>query len=282
MARSGSVRDHRPAEDGYILLAVIFLMASIALALSVAAPVISRQIRRDRERETVERGKQYIRAIQLYYRKFHAYPPSIDALIETNNIRFLRKRYADPMTGHDDWQPVLFGQNKAPTAMGFFGQSLGRTTLAGTGPSGGNTLASSSALGSTTDSSSEIAMGASSVSTFGSAGTGDRVFDNVDSNGGFSSGANVAPSGQIFGGAGIIGVEPSSSEQSIIVYKNKDRYREWEFTYDPLNDITLVNGSAQVEHPSGASLVGSGMGSDGTGPATSPISAPTGTGTEPR
>lgn len=280
MARSRPVRDHRTAEDGYTLLAVVFLMAAVALALSVAAPVVSRQIQRDRERETMERGKQYIRAIQLYYRKFHAYPPSIDALIETNNIRFLRKRYVDPMTGHDDWQPVLFGQNKAPTAIGFFGQSLSRTTLAGTGPSGGNTLASASALGSATDSSSKIAMGTSSVSTFASGSSGGSVFDNLDSNKGFSSGTGVAPSGQAFGGAGIIGVEPTSSRQSIIVYKNKDRYNEWEFTYDPLNDMTLVSRNAQAEHPSGASLVGSGMGSDGTGPTTAPISAPTGTSAE--
>ena len=69
----------------------------------------------------------------------HAYPPSIDALVQTNNIRFLRKKYVDPMTGKDDWKPILFGQNKAPTAMGFFGQPLAGTTIAGTGPGGGNT-----------------------------------------------------------------------------------------------------------------------------------------------
>ena len=60
----------------------------------------------------MHRGKQYRRAIQLYYRKFHAYPPNVDALVKTNEIRFLRKKYIDPMTGKDDWKPILYGQNK--------------------------------------------------------------------------------------------------------------------------------------------------------------------------
>ena len=88
---------------------------------------------------------QYRRAIQLYYRKFHAYPPNVDALVKTNNIRFLRKKYIDPITGKDDWKPIMFGQNKAPTAMGFFGQPLAGTTIAGIGPSGGNTPAAAPA-----------------------------------------------------------------------------------------------------------------------------------------
>ncbi len=86
----------------------------------------------------MQRGKQYIRAIQLYYRKFNAYPPNVDALVKTNNIRFLRKKYVDPTTGKEEWKPVMFGQNKTPQAMGFFGQPLAAAAGAGIGPSGGN------------------------------------------------------------------------------------------------------------------------------------------------
>src|SRR5579859_4825307 len=121
----------KPSESGYILLGVMILLAVFVIAMAVAAPRIAADIQRDREVETMRRGKQYIRAIQLYYRKFNAYPPSIDALVKTNEIRFLRKRYTDPLTGKDDWKTIGYCQNKAPIAMGFFGQPLGPTSGCG-------------------------------------------------------------------------------------------------------------------------------------------------------
>src|SRR5579862_450427 len=127
-------RRPRPSEEGYMLAVVIFMLAILILSLSIAIPRVRESIQRDREEETMQRGKQYIRAIQLYYRKFNAYPPSVDALVKTNNIRFLRKKYVDPTTGKDEWKPVLFGQNKTPQAMGFFGQPLAAASGAGTGP----------------------------------------------------------------------------------------------------------------------------------------------------
>ncbi len=140
----------RPSEDGYILLGVLILLALFILAMAVTAPRIAAEIQRDRELETMHRGKQYIRAVQLYYRKFNAYPPNIDALVKTNEIKFLRKRYTDPLTGKDDWKPIMFCQNKAPLAMGFFGQPLGGMSgcgpIAGTGPTGGNGLQGSGLL----------------------------------------------------------------------------------------------------------------------------------------
>ncbi len=132
------IRRHR-SEEGYILVAVIFMLAILILSLAVAIPRVREDIQRDREEETMQRGKQYVRAIQLYYKKFQAYPPNVDALVKTNDIRFLRKKYIDPTTGKEEWKPILFGQNKTPQAMGFFGQPLAAASLAGIGPAGGNT-----------------------------------------------------------------------------------------------------------------------------------------------
>jgi hypothetical protein len=179
----------------------------------------------------MERGKQYIRAIKLYYKKFGAYPPSIEALVKTNNIRFLRKRYTDPITGKDDWKPIRYGQNKTPTAMGFFGQPLSGSTLAGMGPSGGNGLTGQP--GMTTPGSSP--PGTTPVTPNGTTGTGS-----TDANGNPVS--DTGQTGQTLGGGSIIGFSPGSPKQSILVYKKKNHYNEWEFTYDPLQDQQTMPG----------------------------------------
>ena len=51
-----------------------------------------------------------------------------------------------------------------------------------------------------------------------------------------ASGLGTSPGGQTFGGAGIIGFSPASPKQSILVYKKKNHYNEWEFLYSPLSD----------------------------------------------
>jgi type II secretory pathway pseudopilin PulG len=305
MSKPSPLRDRKPSEDGYMLLAVIFMLVLVLLSLSVAAPQIAKSIQRDREMETMQRGKQYIRAIQLYYRKFQAYPPNMDALVKTNNIRFLRKKYVDPLTGKPDWKPILFGQNKAPLAMGFFGQPLGgmggAMPVAGIGPGGGNTqpgnglgtpggssfggssmggssfggssmggssfggssmgggMGSStggSLFGSTNSGTAPTAGGSPATgagtntggatgSTGASGSTGDT--GSSGSGTGFMSGQN----GQTFGGGGIIGVEPVLNKPSILIYKKKTRYNQWEFTYSPLQDMMKQMGAGGIAAPPG-------------------------------
>ena len=116
-------RSEHDAEGGFVLLAAIFLCVLLLISVAIAAPKMARSIQRDKELETIHRGEQYRRAIQLYYRKFGHYPTSIDQLVNTNDIRFLRKKYTDPLTGKDDWKPVLFGQAHV-RPLGFFGQPL--------------------------------------------------------------------------------------------------------------------------------------------------------------
>lgn len=281
MLRDSPTR-RKPSEDGYILIGVILLLVLFVIAMAVAAPRIAASIQRDREVETMHRGKQYIRAIQLYYRKFNAYPPNLDALVKTSEIRFLRKRYIDPMTGKDDWKPITFGQNKTPMAMGFFGQPLGGAgmggaVVAGTGPSGTtNGITDASALSSpasspglvNTSSSPAGAAGVSSGTPGGSGAFSSSASSSpagpIDANGNPISGVpgqnSGSTTGQTFGGAGIIGVSPASPKQSILVYKKKNHYNEWEFLYTPLMEQQMMAGgnAGTIGQPAGGTPVAPG------------------------
>ena len=123
-------------EEGFLLLGVLFMILLIMIALAIAAPKMAESIRRDKENETVHRGKQYARAIRIYYAKYGRYPNTIDQLVKSDNQRFLRKRYLDPMTGKDDWRIIHFGEPKVP-AQGLFGQTLQQT--GGITPTGATT-----------------------------------------------------------------------------------------------------------------------------------------------
>jgi len=265
------------------MLIAIFLMALLVIALAVAAPNVARSIQRDRDLETFHRGMQYRRAIQLYYRKFHAYPPNVEALLNTNDIHFLRKKYIDPMTGQPDWKPIAFGQNKTPTAMGFFGQPLAgnASTLAGIGPGGTGGLPGSQTPGSspsgsnslfsdtTSDQTSPTSGSGTTNTTGSSSGTpgtpGSPSSGTTGTSGDATSAGSNAPT---FGGAGIIGFEPASPKQSILVYKKKNHYNEWEFTYDPLSDMQTVGGGNTGLTGQPASSTTTPVGSPTFGPAT--------------
>jgi type II secretory pathway pseudopilin PulG len=173
-----SIRSERrqEAEEGFMLVGLIVAIFLILLVLGVAAPKVSQALKRDREVEAVHRGDQYVRAIRLFYRKTHTYPGSIEQLEKTNNIRFLRQRYVDPMTGKDDWRLIHVGEAKT-TVKGFFGQPL---TGMAPGLGSAANLASGGGIGTGAAGSGQQA---GSSSTFGGSAFGGS------SSGGYSSGA---------------------------------------------------------------------------------------------
>src|SRR6202790_495200 len=84
-------------QRGYMLITLMLALAVITIALLTVLPEISQQIRRDREEEMRHRGTAYMRAIQHFYKKFGRYPTRVEELENTNNLRFIRKRYKDPI-----------------------------------------------------------------------------------------------------------------------------------------------------------------------------------------
>jgi len=155
-------------EQGSMLLGLVVAIFLILLVLGIAAPKVAQELRREREVEAMHRGDQYVRAIQLYYRKIGHYPGSLEQLEKTNNVRFLRQRYVDPMTGKADWRLIKVGEAKT-TVKGFFGKPL-----AGLAPGLGSAagMASAGGIGAgATGSSSNSAFGSSSGSAFGASST---------------------------------------------------------------------------------------------------------------
>ena len=101
----------RSKESGYVLLAVMLTLTLMLIALSIEAPRIVQQIKREKEEELVHRGKDYATAIKRFVHKNGGrYPASVEQLENTNHVRFLRKKYKDPMTGESDWKMVHAGE----------------------------------------------------------------------------------------------------------------------------------------------------------------------------
>jgi hypothetical protein len=99
----------RRRDSGFALLLVFAMAAIVGIMLYLELPRASFEAERAREEVLIRRGEEYKHAIKLFYRRFQRYPPSIDALENTNNIRFLRQRYKDPMTGKDEWRLIHAG-----------------------------------------------------------------------------------------------------------------------------------------------------------------------------
>ncbi len=108
----------REQERGFALLLVFVLAAAIALLLYKELPRVAFEAQRSKEDLLIQRGESYQRAIQLYYRKFKKYPAKMEDLDNTNQVRFLRKHYDDPMTGKSEWRLIHIG------AGGMFTDSL--------------------------------------------------------------------------------------------------------------------------------------------------------------
>ena len=105
------MRARREEQGGFILLALLFACAAIAIQVAVLLPRAAMQAQRIREERLIYRGEQYKRAIELYFREHQKYPEKLDDLEDTNGVRYLRRRYKDPLTGEDEWRLIHMGSD---------------------------------------------------------------------------------------------------------------------------------------------------------------------------
>ncbi len=96
----------RREESGFALLVIFLIAAAVAFTMYQELPRAAFESARDKEQLLMDRGNQYKRAIQLFYAVNQRYPSEIKDLENTNEKRYLRRRYIDPMTGKDEWRLV--------------------------------------------------------------------------------------------------------------------------------------------------------------------------------
>jgi type II secretory pathway pseudopilin PulG len=274
--------DSSSPEAGFMLVFVILLTSLILIALAVAAPIMARQLRRDKELESAQRAQQYVRAIRLYYRKLKTYPATVDALENTNDIRFLRKQYIDPLTGKNDWRLIHVGEQKT-TVKGFFGQPLGGLDTTGAGASLGSasTLgsgfggAASPTTGSTTVTSTSPLSAGLGGASIGGGGATPAAGSSLTSPGGTGT-----DSGSTTSVGPIMGVGTSKTGTSIMNPNAQTTYETWEFLYDPKIELLYAKSSlfgGQIASQSASSVgsdAASGQSNSGSSNTSTPTSPP--------
>ena len=267
-------------QDGYAIMLVLCMATLMLIATMAVAPNILNQGRRERETEMVWRGKQYVRAIKMYYRKTGKFPTSLEDLTKPKigNIRFMRQAYKDPMNSKDgEWRLIyvgpagqLIGSLKSRRALQLTGlggfQNMTAPNIGGTGlPGGQQPLAP--ALGQAFGQAANQIMGNSAGMTPGGVQTPQNQLGGVSADSTEPGAANPTDSSEadsaenaallnseprtIMGG-NIIGVGSKVNQRSLLVYDKAKNYRQFEFFWDPSKDVMVV-GSAP---PAGATPAG--------------------------
>lgn len=150
----------RGSERGYTLLALIVAIAVMSILMAAAMPIWSHVMKREREKELLFRGNQYIEALDRFYRKFGRLPLKLEELHKTKCIRRL---YPDPMTKDGKWELIYFK----------VGAQQARRRMPG------------------------------------------------------------GESAQPLSAGSIIGVVSKSPQKSILIYRGKSHYNQWNFIYQP-------------------------------------------------
>ncbi len=96
-------------QQGYALLALLASSAILLAGLALSIPRMAMQSQRLKDERLIQRGKQYERAIKLYYRQHNKYPQELDDLEDTDGVRYLRRQYRDPVGESGEWRLIHMG-----------------------------------------------------------------------------------------------------------------------------------------------------------------------------
>jgi type II secretory pathway pseudopilin PulG len=239
-------RKRKCREQGYVLLSLLLIVALLTIAAASAVSSLAFNIRRDREEEMIHRGVEYSRAIRRYTKKTGHYPLTLDALENTDGLRFLRKRYQDPITGKDF--KLLHMTDLQRVGVGGLGPS------AAIPPNAANGNSANVAPGRTQPAQTQFAQPMSAAQPAPDSAAPDQ---NTSANSATSSANSPVATAeqpnadsQPLSGGVIVGVASASSHETIREFNHKNHYKDWLFFYDPAYDRGFeIKGPTQLTMP---------------------------------
>ncbi len=186
------------------MAALLVAIAVMSVAMAVVLPAWRQQTQRENEEELIFRGRQYVRAVQLFQRRYAAaYPPDVDVLVRQ---KFLRKKYTDPLVKDGEFEILYQGSPLAVSQ--------------GQGRGGGQATPGAGGAGQ-------------SAFTFDSRSGAVQV-----------QGGQGRAGGVVGARGGVVGVRSKSIEASIRVYNGATHYNEWQFVFVPRPTGPGVRGGA--------------------------------------
>ena len=201
------------SEGGYTLVVLAVFVTVLSILVAAALPMWSHAIQREKEEELISRGLQYAEAIRIFQIRFQRPPVRLEELLETKP-RCIRRLWKDPMTEDGKWGIIFVNQNPnlqvQPGAPNPPEQQL---------PEDPN------------------CPGCTRPSPGGSGGPG----------GGDQNDPHAPPKkGDTVAVGPITGVHSKSHKKSILVFNGRERYDEWHFTTDLINQTRVEAQGAAV------------------------------------
>jgi len=273
-------------QRGYVLLSLLLAMALLTIAAAVAAPTLATEIRRDREEELIHREMQYRRAIRRFIKQTGRYPMNLEDL-DKGQVKYLRKRYKDPITGKDFRLLHMLDIPRVGPIIpnGTNAQEASSSDPADSSGQGSSLSADATSTGATSIDAAFPGQAQLQSGQEGAAGqTGGQVKPAFGSSGNASgpqslnSQSGGSQSQQPIGGGLIIGVASTSVKKTIREFNHKSRYNDWLFFYDPAFDAfpevygptpVGVNPAAMFGNAASAGLQPNGQQPQGSQPSSS-------------
>jgi type II secretory pathway pseudopilin PulG len=241
------MRGHR-GDAGFSLAALIFFASAASIFIAAVVPAYQMQAKREMEEELIFRGEEYMRAIQKYQRRFGVYPSTVDQLISTNGLRFLRKPYKDP-TSDKEFRLITVNPDGSLNGSKVYMQNMGGQPLFGGNIQTFGQPQQQNSQGQNPQQQMQQQMqqraqqqqtqqrgfpsaGGQQQQGFPAAGQQGQIGQPIQ--GGQRPqpglpGGGVNAGGQTFAAGGIIGVASNNEKESIKVYNTRQKYDEWEF-----------------------------------------------------